>query len=142
MTGDASRWNRILKVRAVQRQMAELQLHRCDTELRNLLDLGERIAAIRGAAQPSKGAQNGTMMRSIAELSARLDSAQMALVNPEHNATEARDRQQRSVVAAKQREMAVEKLQTATRLLDAKRASDRQSRTAIFRKTPIFGGMI
>lgn len=142
MTAAALRWKRILKVRAVQRQMAEVQLNRCETELRNLVDLGARIAAIRDGAQPSAGAQSGLMLRSTCELSARLDSAQRALVNPRQNAAEARARQQRAVIAAKQRETAVEKLETTISVQEAKRADQRQSRASIFRTTAKFGGMI
>jgi hypothetical protein len=142
MTATAQRWQRILKVRSIERQMAEVQLQRCENEVRNLVDLGNRISAIREAAQPSGGAQNGAMLRSVCELSSRLDSAQRAIATPSQNATEARDRQQRAVVAAKQREMAVEKLETSTAKHAAKRADDRQSRNVIFRKTTKFESMI
>ena len=135
------RWKRILAVRSIQRQMAEIQLHRAETDLRNLVDLGARIVTIRDAAQPSTGAQNGLMLRSICELSERLDNAQLALVQPSRNAAQARDRKHIAVVTAKQREMAVDKLQTATAALDEKCADDRQSRTVIFRRMPKFGAV-
>jgi hypothetical protein len=115
--------------------MAEVQLHRCEKELRNLVDLGRRISAIRAAAQPLVGAQNGLMLRSVCELSSRLDSAQRALATPSQNAQEARNRQQHAVVAARQRETAIEKLAANVAAQDAKMAMDRQNRTAIFRKT-------
>jgi hypothetical protein len=135
MTANAQRWKRIGKVLAVQRQMAAVQLHRCEKELRNLVDLGHRISAIRAAAQPLVGAQNGLMLRSVCELSSRLDSAQRALATPSQNAQEARNRQQHAVVAARQRETAIEKLAANVAAQDAKMAMDRQNRTAIFRKT-------
>lgn len=141
MTANTQRWKRILKVRAVQRQMAEVQLHRCEAEVRNLVNLGERISSIRNAAQPPAGAHDGVMLQSVSELSSRLDFAHRALATPSQNATEARDRQQRSVTAAKQREMAVEKLEAAMAAHDARCAVDRQSRTAIFRKSPTHEGM-
>lgn len=134
MTAATQRWTRILKVRSIQRQMAEAQLRRCETELHNLVDLGTRISAIRDAAQPSEGAQSGLMMRSVCELSGRLDSAQRALVNPRDNAKTACDRQQKAVLASKQREMAVEKLEAAAFAQIAKQADDKQSRAMIFRK--------
>lgn len=142
MTASAARWKRISKVRAVQRQMAEVQLHRCEQEVRNLIDLGHRISAIREAAQPSAGAQDSVMLRSICELSSRLDSAQLALATPRQNAADARDRQRRAVVSAKQREMAVEKLETATIKREAKCADDHLSRTTIFRQITKFERMI
>lgn len=142
MTANAQRWKRILKVRAVQRQMAEVQLNRCEADVRNLVDLSQRISAIRDAAQPSAGEHNGMMLRSICELSSRLDTAHLALATPNRNALEARDRQQRAVIAAKQRETAVEKLEANAAAQDAKRAFDRQSRTAIFRRTPKSEGML
>ena len=134
MTANAQRWQRILKVRAVQRQLAELQLHRCEKEVRNLVDLGHRISAIRAAAQPLVGAQSGMMLRSLCELSSRLDTAQRALATPSRNAQEARNRQRHAVVAARQRETAIEKLAANVAAQDAKHALDRQNRAAIFRK--------
>lgn len=142
MTAAALRWKRISKVRAVQRQIAEVQLNHCETELRNLLDLGARIAAIRDGAQPSAGAHNGLLLASTCELSARLDTAQRALANPHQSATQARTRQQRTVTAAKQREAAVEKLAAATSAQAAKRTDERQSRISIIRKRAKSGGMI
>ena len=141
MTAYAQRWQRLLKVRAVQRQMAELQLHRCEKELRNLCDLGGRISAIRAAAQILVGLQNGLMLRSVCELSSRLDSAQRALATPRQNAQDARNRQQHAVVAARQRETAIEKLAANVAAQDAKHAVDRQNRAAIFRKPAKSEGM-
>jgi hypothetical protein len=135
MTAHAQRWQRLLKVRAVQRHMAEVQLHRCEKELRNLTDLRHRISAIRTAAQILVGAHNGLMLRSVCELSSRLDSAQCALAAPSQNAQDARNRQQHAVVAARQRETAIEKLAANGAAQDAKHAVERQSRAAIFRKT-------
>jgi hypothetical protein len=134
MTANTQRWKRILKVRAVQRQMAERQLHRCEKELRNLVDLGHRISDIRTAAQPLPGAQNGMMLRLVCELSSRLDSAQRALAAPNRNAQEARNRQQHAVITARQRETAIEKIAANVAAQDAKHAVDRQNRAAIFRK--------
>jgi hypothetical protein len=121
--------------------MAEVQLHRCEEELRNLVELERRISAIRAAAQPSVGAQNGMMLRSVCELSSRLDAAHRTLATPSQNAQEARNRQQHVVVAARQRETAIEKLAANTAAEDAKHALDRQNRAAVFRKAAKSGGM-
>lgn len=142
MTASVLRWKRMSKVRAVQRQVAEVQLNHCETELRNLLDLGARIAAIRDGVQPSAGPHNGLMLASNCELSARLDTAQRALANPRQSAAQARTRQQRTVTAAKQRETAVEKLEAATSAQTAKRTDERQSRVSMIRTRAKLGGMI
>ncbi len=142
MTAATARWKRVLAVRSIQRQMAEVQLNRCEAELRNLVGLGDRISSIRHAAQPSAGDHDGMMLHAICELSSRLDSAQSALATPNQNAKAARDRQQRAVTAAKQRETAVEKLETSLLAQDAKNADARQGRTAIFRKPIKTGGVI
>ena len=81
------------------------------------------------------------MLRSVCELSSRLDSAQAALANPSQAATQARDRQQRAVVSAKQRETAVEKLEASVAKREAKEAVDRQSRMSIFRNGTKMGDM-
>lgn len=142
MTATAQRWKRILAIRSVQRQMAEAQLFRCEADLHNLVDLGQRISAIRDAAQPFAGTHDGMMLRSVCELSSRLDSAQAALANPSQAATQARDRQQRTVVSAKQRETAVEKLETSVAKREAKEAVDRQSRMSIFRNGTKMGDVL
>ena len=142
MTAATARWKRVLAVRSIQRQMAEVQLNRCEAELRNLVGLGDRISSIRHAAQPSAGDHDGMMLHAICELSSRLDSAQSALATPNQNAKAARDRQQRAVTAAKQRETAVEKLEISLLAQDAKNADARQDRTAIFRKPIKTGGVI
>ncbi len=142
MTAATARWKRVLAVRSIQRQMAEVQLNRCEAELRNLVGLGDRISSIRHAAQPSAGDHDGMMLHAICELSSRLDSAQSALATPNQNAKAARDRQQRAVTAAKQRETAVEKLEISLLGQDAKNADARQGRTAIFRKPIKTGGVI
>ena len=141
MNATAQRWKRILAIRSVQRQMAEAQLFRCEADLHNLVDLGQRISAIRDAAQPFAGTHDGMMLRSVCELSSRLDSAQAALANPSETATQARDRQQRAVVSAKQRETAVEKLEASVAKREAKEAVDRQSRMSIFRNGTKMGDM-
>jgi dTDP-glucose 4,6-dehydratase len=112
-----------------------------EKELRNLCDLGGRISAIRAAAQILVGLQNGLMLRSVCELSSRLDSAQRALATPRQNAQDARNRQQHAVVAARQRETAIEKLAANVAAQDAKHAVDRQNRAAIFRKPAKSEGM-
>ncbi|MFN3450549.1 MAG: hypothetical protein ACK4ZE_00195 [Sphingorhabdus sp.] len=134
MNKNATRWKRILAVRAIQRQMAEIQLNKCVADVANLADLGDRIGAIRGAAQPASGTHDGAVLRSVCELTARLDSAHHALANPTRLAIETRDRQQRAVILAKQSEMIVDKLTIAITAKDEKLSEDRQSRTAIFRK--------
>lgn len=139
MTAASKRWKRILAVRAVQKRMAEVELSSCEAELRSLVNLSTRIAAIRDDNQPIMGAQDGLMLRSISELSARLDSAQLALVNPSQNAAHARDRQQRAVVTAMQRELAVEKIHASKVTQDAKRAEDRLTKLAIFRRSSGLG---
>lgn len=133
----AKRWKRIQTVRAIQRQIAELQLSRCEKDVRNLADLGQRIALIRNSAVASTGLENSTMLRAHCELATRLDGAQAALVAPQRNAAEARDRQTTAVRDAKQREMAVEKIAVSANADAEKSASERQDKSRIFRKTPI-----
>lgn len=134
MTKNATRWKRILAVRGIQRQMAEIKMNKYAADVANLTELGHRIGAIRGAAQPISGAHDGAALHSACELTARLDTAQQTLANPTRVAIETRDRQQRAVIAAKQSEMIVDKLTNAFTAKDAKLSDDRQSRTAIFRK--------
>lgn len=135
----AKRWQRIQTVRAIQRQIAELQLSQCEKDVSNLADLGQRIAVIRNSAVASTGLENSAMLRAYCELATRLDGAQAALVASQSKAAEARDRQSTAVRDAKQREMAVEKIAVSANADAEKRASERQNKSRIFRKTQIRG---
>lgn len=130
----AKRWKRIQAVRAIQRQLAELNLSRCEKEVRNLTDLGQRIALIRRTAVPTMGIDTSVMLRAHCELATRLDGAQAALVTPQRQAAEARDRQSTAVRDAKQREMAIDKIAVSAIADAQKQSSERESTSFIFRK--------
>lgn len=130
----AKRWKRIQAVRAIQRQLAELNLSRCEKDVRNLTDLGQRIALIRRTAVPTTGIDTSVMLRAHCELATRLDGAQAALVTPQRQATEARDRQSTAVRDAKQREMAIDKIAVSAIADAQKQSSERESTSFIFRK--------
>jgi len=135
----AKRWKRIQTVRAIQRQIAELQLSRCEKDVSSLADLGQRIALIRNTAVASTGLENSAVLRAHCELTTRLDGAQAALAASQNKAAEARDRQSTAVRDAKQREMAVEKIAVSANADAEKRASERQNKSRIFRKTKVRG---
>lgn len=135
----AKRWKRIQTVRAIQRQIAELQLDRCKQDVISLADLSARIAVIRQTVAPSTGIDDSIMLRAHCEMAARLDGAQAALIAPQRNAAAACDRQSIAVRDAKQREMAVEKIAGSAYANAEKRASERQDKARIFRKKHVRG---
>ena len=63
MTSASERWKRVLKVRAVQRRVLEIQLFKSEAEARALADLRDRINAIRDAAQPLVGINDGVKLQ-------------------------------------------------------------------------------
>lgn len=131
---EATRWKRIQTVHAIQRQIAELQLGQCEKDVISLADLSQRIALIRQTVAPTTGIDDSIMLRAHCEMATRLDGAQAALVAPQRNAAEARDRQSLAVRAAKQREMAVAQIAGSAHADAEKRASERQDKSRIFRK--------
>ena len=142
MTSASERWKRVLKVRAVQRRVLEIQLFKSEAEARALADLRDRINAIRDAAQPLVGINDGVKLQYVCELSSRLNAASRALAYPSKRAAEASIRDKYAVLAAKQRETVIEKLDTAAAQQEAKNAQDRQLRANVFRKSLKQGGTV
>ncbi len=134
------RWNRILAIRAIQRQMAEVQLSRCEAEAGNLANLSARILSIRHAAQPAVAMVDSVALRAGSELAARLDRATAALAEPKRSADQARDRQARVVRDAKQREMAVEKISLSVTAQADRLAAENTDKSFIQRKRRQKGG--
>lgn len=115
MNNLAKRRHRILKIRTVERQLAELTLARSSREVQHISGLGDRITALRTACCCGTGIHQGTALRASCEMAGRLDVAREAISTSLATAAAYHNSQKNSFVSAKQRESGAEKLATAAR---------------------------
>jgi hypothetical protein len=115
MTDRAARRARILKIRTVERRMAEIELARSSRELQYIAGLEHRIVALRAAACGAPGIHQGTALRAMCEMTGRLDVAYVATAATLATAKTQNIRKTNSFVSAKQRETGAEKLAHAAR---------------------------
>lgn len=115
MNNLANRRRRILKIRTVERQLAELAMARSSREVQHISGLGNRIAALRAASCCGTGIHQGTDLRANCEMAGRLDVARKATSTSLATAAAYHSSQKDSFVSAKQRESGAEKLATAAR---------------------------
>lgn len=113
-----ARRKHIIRVRAIEHQMAEANLARATGELANLVELSQRLEALRADLAVAKGVIAGRAMNSVGELAMRLDMAKESLVAPMQNASNRRDQ------AGQRAQSAMVKEESAQRLYDRSRKSE------------------
>lgn len=118
MNAATARRKRIIRVRSVEHQMAEAKLARAKGELANLVELSQRLEALRADLAVAKGVISGRAMNSVGELAMRLDMAKESLVAPMQNASHRRDQ------AGKVAQLALVKEESAQRLYDRTRKAE------------------
>jgi hypothetical protein len=118
MNAATARRKRIIRVRSVEHQMAEAKLARAQGELANLVELSQRLEALRADLAVAKGVISGRAMNSVGELAMRLDMAKESLIAPMQNASQRRDQ------AGKVAQLALVKEESAQRLYERTRKSE------------------
>lgn len=118
MNAATARRKRIIRVRSVEHQMAEAKLARATGELANLVELSQRLEALRADLAVAKGVITGRAMNSVGELAMRLDVAKESLIAPMQNAANRRDQ------AGKVAQLAHMKEESAQRLYDRSRKAE------------------
>lgn len=113
-----ARRKHIIRVRAIEHQMAEANLARANGELANLVELSQRLETLRADLAVAKGVIAGRAMNSVGELAMRLDMAKESLVAPMQNASNRRDQ------AGQRAQSAMVKEESAQRLYDRTRKSE------------------
>jgi hypothetical protein len=112
MNSLAKRRDRIVKIRTIERLMAELELARSGRELQRISGLEKRIAALR-AASCGSGVHQGTTLQASCEMAERLDSARNATEISLATAAAHHHGRKTKFVFARQRESGAEKLALA-----------------------------
>lgn len=118
MNAALARRKRIIRVRSVEHQLAEANLARANGELANLVELSQRLEALRTDLAVAKGVIAGRAMNSVGELAMRLDMARESLVAPMQSASHRRDQ------AGQRAQSAMVKEESAQRLYDRSRKSE------------------
>lgn len=82
MSATASRYQRVLRVRAVEHRIAQQRLADADRRLQTLKQIADRIDALRAQASSGTGIVDGQVLKSLGEMAARLERARADLVTP------------------------------------------------------------
>ena len=82
MTATASRYQRVLRVRAVEHRIAQQRLADADRRLQTLKHIADRIDALRSQASTGTGIVDGQVLKSLGEMAARLERAGADLAMP------------------------------------------------------------
>ena len=82
MSATASRYQRILRVRAVEHRIAQQRLADADRRLQSLKQIADRIDALRTQASAGTGIVDGQVLKSLGEMAARLERAGADLATP------------------------------------------------------------
>ena len=82
MSSTASRYQRILRVRAVELRIAQQRLGDADRRLQTLKQIADRIDALRAQASAGTGVVDGQVLKSLSEMASRLEKAGADLAMP------------------------------------------------------------
>ena len=82
MTATASRYQRVLRVRAVEHRIAQQRLADADRRLQTLKQIADRIDALRTQAKAGTGIVDGQVLKSLGEMASRLERAGSDLAMP------------------------------------------------------------
>ena len=82
MTATASRYQRVLRVRAVEHRIAQQRLADADRRLQALKQIADRIDSLRSQASTGTGIVDGQVLKSLGEMASRLERAGADLAMP------------------------------------------------------------
>jgi hypothetical protein len=119
MTGTTARRARLLRLRTIEHRIAKAKLARADATLANLSRVSGRIAALKDGLGAGHGGTSGMALKAMAEMSARLDAAQIGMVAPIDEAEARRTEFNALRIAAQHREDGAAKLHDKAATLEA-----------------------
>jgi hypothetical protein len=140
MTELSQRRRRILKIRSIERRIAEQELAHSEKGLRHVTMVADRIATLRGSTIVSGGLYNGGDLRASSEMADRLDAARRNLEVSLLRASAVRDQHREVLVDAKQRETGAEKLAESAVNAARRKLEIHETTTRIFRKNRTYSG--
>ncbi len=110
MTGITARRARLLRLRSIEHRIAKAKLANAEAALGNLSRIAGRIAALRAGLGTGVGGRSGMDLKAMAEMAARLESAQRGMTAPIHEAEARRSEFNALRIAARQKEDSAAKL--------------------------------
>jgi hypothetical protein len=143
MTGTTARRARLLRLRNIEHRIAKAKLARADAALTNLTRIAGRIATLKNGLATGLGGTSGLSLKAMAEMSARLESAEQGMVAPIDEAEARRAEFAALRMAAQQKEDSAEKLhdkaanaEAAARILRADANRPHRKRNALLEINP------
>jgi hypothetical protein len=119
MTSTTARRARLLRLRTIEHRIAKAKLARADAALTNLSRIAGRIAALKGGLGAGVGGTRGMDLKAMAEMSARLDAAQIGMTAPIDEAEARRAEFSALRITAQQKEDSAEKLHNKATISEA-----------------------
>jgi hypothetical protein len=119
MTSTTARRARLLRMRTIEHRIAKAKLARADATLANLSRIAARIAGLRDGLGAGVGGTSGMSLKAMAEMSARLDEAQIGMSAPIDEAEARRAEYSALRIAAQQKEDSAEKLHDKAAMSEA-----------------------
>lgn len=104
MNQTAARRARILRLRTMEHRVAAVRLAQADAAHASVVQVAQRVAALRDQVNVVEGLQNGSDLHSMAELAERLDRARTGLDRSLAEAAEVRDARDAERIAARLKE--------------------------------------
>jgi hypothetical protein len=133
MSKCTSQRSRVLKIRTIERRIAEHRLAESSRELKQLSDLATRIAMLRRASGVAAGLHQGMELRAGSEMTHRLDAAHRAMQAPSAAASAKTECHLDMLATARQREAGAEKLADAALRQALRETEARQNASRIAR---------
>jgi uncharacterized coiled-coil DUF342 family protein len=104
MNQTAARRARILRLRTIEHRVAAVRLAQADAAHASVLQIAERVAALRDQVNVTEGLQHGSDLHGMAELAERLDRARAGINVSLAQAVEVRDARDAERIAARLKE--------------------------------------
>lgn len=82
MTAATSRYQQVLRVRAVEHRIAQQRLADAERRLNTLKQIADRIDTLRAQASAGTGVADGQVLKSLGEMAMRLENARADLATP------------------------------------------------------------
>lgn len=115
MSGISTRRARLLRLRTIEHRVAAARQAKADAACNNLSQISQRLSMLRVGLGTSKGGTTGLALKSMTEMSARLDNATHSMVEPINEAESRLSEYRHLRLQARQKEEGAAKLHDRAR---------------------------
>jgi hypothetical protein len=110
MSAKQARLQRLLRLRSVEHRIAKVRVTQAEAKISNLLQIDDRLAALRAGLLPEQGGTTGLNLQSLSEMAGRLDHARRSMATPISEAVLRRDDSHKARIKAHQNEDSLAKV--------------------------------